>query len=54
MPDGWKTLTAGGIAIATGIFIIVWDPAKFEVGIGFISAGLATIGIGHKIEKAGK
>jgi hypothetical protein len=54
--SGWKT-KAGGIGlIATGIGILIncyssgnWEDAG--QGIAAITAGLAAIGIGHKVEK---
>jgi hypothetical protein len=57
---GWKSKAAGAGSILTGLgFIvtnIVADPiniAGMVEGWGLILAGLAILGISHKIEKAG-
>jgi len=55
---GWKTWVAAIGLIASGVGMIatgfVADPMDFELivaGWGSIMAGLALVGIGHKIEK---
>ena len=55
---GWKTWTAAIGLIASGVGMILTgfasDPINFELiaaGWGSIMAGLALVGIGHKIEK---
>jgi hypothetical protein len=57
---GWKTKYGGAVVIVTGLGIcmtaISFDPfavdgEKITAGVGMIGAGLATLGIGHKIEK---
>lgn len=57
--SGWKTW-AGGIALilsgaALGIVGVTqdFDMTKMAAGVAMIGKGLADIGIGHKIEKAG-
>lgn len=49
---GWKTLLSGIGSIVFGIIQIV--TGNTTEGIQFILAGLAILGIGHKIEKSGK
>ena len=49
---GWKTWAAGLIAVGAGIYLIT--QGQLETGLGFITGGMATLGIGHKIEKAKK
>jgi len=63
---GWKTWTAGLISIINGLAMIVYefynsfvnaipvDAAAMTEGIAFVSAGLAAIGLGHKLEKSPK
>jgi len=55
---GWKTWLAAIGMIATGVGLVIGgflaDPQNWEMvqnGITMILAGLALIGIGHKIEK---
>lgn len=55
---GWKTKTAGGATICTGIAMIltalsaeIFDPNALWNGILTVSGGLAVIGIGHKVDK---
>ena len=60
MMGGWKTWVAGlgtifgGLAMIAGALADGIDPDKIWQGFQMILAGLAIIGIGHKIEKAGK
>lgn len=58
---GWKTWTAAIGSIASGIGLIIAglisdpiDGTKIGEGWTLILAGLALVGIGHKIEKSGK
>ena len=58
---GWKTKLGGAGLILSGIGSIiagfVAEPMNGEMiaaGMGLIGAGLAALGIGHKIEKAAK
>ena len=46
---GWKTWAGGLVAVGVGIYLLI--SGQVEVGLGFISGGMATLGIGHKIEK---
>jgi hypothetical protein len=57
---GWKTWAAAIGAFATGISMIIAgvsgdaiDPNKIWEGILVCAGALATVGIGHKIEKLG-
>ena len=50
--SGWKTWLAGVGAIVYGVILIVGGHQN--EGITLILSGLAALGIGHKIEKAGK
>ena len=60
MMGGWKTWAAGLGAIFSGLGLIAKtvateiDPQKIWEGFQMVLAGLAIIGIGHKIEKAKK
>ncbi len=47
---GWKTWLAGGIIIATGIYVIVMV-GDYTQGSALIGVGTGIVGIGHKIEK---
>lgn len=58
---GWKTWAAAIGSIASGVGLIIAglfadpiDGAKIGEGWTLVLAGLAMIGIGHKIEKASK
>ena len=58
---GWKTWTggigmilSGGALIATALASDPVDFVKVAEGIALISAGLAAIGVGFKIEKNGR
>jgi hypothetical protein len=58
MMGGWKTWVAAIGLIASGIGMIatgfVAEPMNFDMivaGWGSIMAGLALVGIGHKLEK---
>ncbi len=48
---GWKTWTAAGAMVVLGIVDIA--NGDMPSGMTKISAALAMIGIGHKIEKTG-
>ena len=48
--SGFKTYLAGLGLIGLGVYQIT--EGKLEEGIATISAGLAAIGIGHKMDKA--
>ena len=48
---GWKTWLAAGASIAWGIVGLATNLHDMDVAVGFITGGLALIGIGHKIEK---
>ncbi len=57
---GWKTKLAGIGMIVTGLGIVIsglvgdsFDFAKVKEGAQLILAGLAVLGLGHKIDKAG-
>lgn len=55
---GWKTWAGGIAGILTGLAIVIsalssGDYSHISEGVLAISGGLAVIGIGHKIEKAG-
>ena len=52
MMQGWKTWLSGIGAIVYGVILIIGGHA--EQGVTLILSGLGIIGIGHKIEKAGK
>lgn len=49
---GWKTWTAAIGMILYGVGGLMAGQHGYDVAAGFVTAGLATIGIGHKIEKA--
>lgn len=54
---GWKTKAAGYGAILSGVGMIITafvtgEYGSIEGGIALIAGGLATLGIGHKIEKS--
>ena len=51
---GWKTWAGGVIAVGVGLYLVVFQPERFEFGAGLMSLGFIGMGIGHKIEKAGK
>ena len=58
---GWKTKLGGAGMILSGLGMLIGgyvaNPINGEMmaeGVTLISAGLAAIGIGHKIEKAKK
>ena len=58
MMHGWKTWVAAIGMIATGVSVLISgvlaegvDAEKVKEGIMIIFAGLAMVGIGHKIEK---
>lgn len=53
MMGGWKTWLAAVGSILWGAGAWLADIHGPDVAIGFISAGFAMIGIGHKIEKRG-
>lgn len=55
---GWKTKTAGIAAILTGLGLVlkgitadVFDFDSIKQGVVAIIAGLAVLGIGHKLDK---
>jgi hypothetical protein len=50
--SGWKTWVAAAGAILWGVGGWLAEQHGPDVAIGFITGGLALIGIGHKIEKA--
>ena len=55
---GWKTWAGGGALIFTGIGIffdcvVSGNYTELNEAIPMIGLGLATFGIGHKVEKAG-
>lgn len=54
MMSGWKTWVAGVGSILWGIVGFVADVHNIETAAGFITGGMAILGIGHKIEKSGK
>ena len=47
---GWKTWVAAVTGIGTGIYLL--HEGYIETRMGFITGGMALIGIGHKIEKS--
>lgn len=47
---GWKTLSAGIISILYGLVEIIVN-GNMQSGFQFIMAGLAILGIGHKVDK---
>lgn len=57
--SGWKTWAAGLGAIFAGLSMIAMavggtGDGSVNEGIEMVVAGLAVLGLGHKIEKAGK
>jgi len=48
---GWKTYTAGGLLIATGLIAAIAGYIDWEKAIELIGVGGAAIGIGHKLDK---
>jgi hypothetical protein len=48
---GWKTWTAGSLAILYGIGGLVFGLHDVDAMMGFTTSGLGMIGLGHKIEK---
>ena len=46
---GWKTWVGSAAMVAIGGYLIY--SGNPEAGMGFVSAGLAAIGLGHKAEK---
>ena len=56
---GWKTYTAGAGAILTGLGMIAAAVSKeggfsfdnLQAGIQTVLAGLAVVGIGHKLDR---
>ena len=57
--NGWKTTLGGVSSILTGLAVFAkaysdgtLDIHTMQTGMGFISAGIAAIGIGHKLDKA--
>jgi hypothetical protein len=51
--QGWKTIVAGVISIAYGLVEIIIN-GNVQSGFQFIMAGLAILGIGHKLDKIKK
>ncbi len=56
--SGWKTWAAGIAAILAGASMVVMSvtgtgEGSISEGIQMVIGGLAVLGIGHKIEKAG-
>jgi hypothetical protein len=58
---GWKTWAAGIASMCSGVGLIITgilaDPLDANMiaeGWGLVIAGLAIVGIGHKIEKSSK
>jgi hypothetical protein len=52
MMKGWKTWATAALSITYGIagyFLGLHGPSEM---MGFVTAGLGAVGIGHKIEKA--
>ena len=49
---GWKTWTAAILSILYGGGGWFLGLHGYDVGMAFITGGLALVGIGHKIEKA--
>ena len=48
---GWKTKTAGFLAIGYGILGFILNVHDIDHASDFVVQGLAILGIGHKIEK---
>ena len=48
---GWKTWLAAILMIAWGVGGWVAGIHTPDIAIGFVTAGLAAIGIGHKIDR---
>ena len=51
---GWKTWFAAISSIAYGVGGLVGGLHDSTTAMGFVTGGLAMIGLGHKIEKIGK
>ena len=53
---GWKTWASGIASMLSGIVLIlksvIGEGGEIMEGVALIIAGLAILGIGHKIEKA--
>lgn len=57
MMTGWKTWAGGAGMILSGLAMVATAVSQgtldgIQEGVALIGAGLGTIGIGHKIEKA--
>lgn len=52
--SGWKTWLAAGSSVLWGVGGWLGGIHEADVAVGFITGGLAMIGIGHKIEKIEK
>jgi hypothetical protein len=53
MMKGWKTWLAAAISIIYGVGGWITDLHGPDKMVAFVTAGLALVGIGHKIEKMG-
>lgn len=50
---GWKTYLAGGVSVLFGIGqLVATGGASINESMAYILGGLATVGVGHKIDKA--
>lgn len=50
--SGWKTWTAAGLSIVYGVGGYLVGLHGMDVMVGFVTAGLGMIGIGHKLDRA--
>ena len=50
--NGWTTAIAGIGAILYGVGGLIIGQIEVEMATGFILGGLATLGIGNKLEKS--
>ena len=53
MMGGWKTWAAAGLSIVYGVVGFVLGLHDSSSMMGFVTAGLALVGLGHKIDKSG-
>lgn len=53
MKKGWKTYASGALSILWGVGGIYFGVHGLDVGVGFVIAGLATIGLRHKLDDIG-
>jgi hypothetical protein len=48
---GWKLWLSAGLSVGYGVAGYFFDLHDATTAVGFVNAGIASVGIGHKIEK---